>query len=198
MLRPLEGRAGVNAPGPLEETHLFLRYFNLFSLSYIDMTDYSWEQFAEIFDLPKLNILGSTTDKYQCYLELTLNFPRTSRFRRLIYSSQVLVYKNLLDYIKSSNPWIKNIDSFIENSADGSPHLHAMVSCEFTQPYSSEGVIMDFVNSYYSQLPKRSQLHQYRYHYNHFLDQFKSPPICINYKEHNASAWNSYIRKNIL
>lgn len=158
------------------------------------MSVVEWEQFNEIFDMPMSNIFSSRSSKF--FLEVTLNYPRDTRFKRLIYNSQKKLYENLITYLKTHHTFIKHIDHYYENCKDGLPHVHAMFCCEADNVYSPEGAVMDIVRTYISQLPKRSQLTLYKYQYNHILQMFKCPSICINYKQVNAEAWNSYIIKS--
>lgn len=158
------------------------------------MSEYSWLEFQEVFDMPMSKTFSSPSS---CFLELTLNYPRNTRFKRLIYKSKVKLYEDLLSYLKTSFKNIDQIDHYVENCSDGTPHVHAMIACSFDESYSAEGVTMDIVNILNSQMPMRSQLHAVRYSYNPYLKRYLSPCICINYKESSSAVWNDYIRKDI-
>lgn len=169
------------------------------------MVDYTWEDFAEIFNLDESKIcrdyLAEVPGKYCFNLELTLNYPRDCRFKRLCRKSQEKLYWDLLDYVKLHNSYIQHVDAYIEDCKDGLPHLHAILYCAINRPYSIEGVCNDIVNTYISQLPRRTVLNQHKYHYNHDYKVFKAPSILVQYQEvediKRTEHWENYIKKNI-
>jgi len=154
--------------------------------------------FDELFNMPMLNIFSSN---YRFKLEVTLNYPRDCKFKRLILKSKIKLYEGLLDYIISHNPYIKSKKIAIEYCEDGTPHLHALLDCETTEQYSIEGVCNDVVNTYISQLPKRTQLTQYKYHYCPLYSCYRTPSILVRWVDESDKErilkWDEYISKTI-
>ncbi len=160
------------------------------------MSNYSWEQFDEVFNMPMLNTFR--TD-YRFKLEITLNYPRDCKFKRLVPASKIKLYEGLLSYIISHNSFIKSQKVTIEYCKDGTPHLHALLDCQTNVQYSIEGVCNDVVNTYISQLPKRTQLTLFKYHYCPLYTCFKTPSIFVRWVDEDntqqSNRWSDYITK---
>lgn len=160
--------------------------------------EYYWSKTGGNFDVEFTecqNYLAEPTQNFSCSLELTINYPRDSRFKRLVYKSKCKVYEDLLLYLRLHLPYIVDIQHVFEKCEDGTPHIHASLLCEVNCPYSAEGLVMEVVNTLTAQMPKRTQLTLYKYRYNPFLKMFKCPAICINYKETHEIGWDQYIKK---
>lgn len=161
-----------------------------------------WDLFDEIFDMSGAeckNHLDEIRTIYRFTLELTLNFPRNARFKRLVRKSQEWIYHDLLYYIKLQNSFIKETKEYIEDCKDGLPHMHAILYCEVDKPYSAEGVVMNVVNDWISQMPKQSRKNFYKFNYSYHYAVFKHPSILVQYNTdvERTKNWEQYISKNI-
>ncbi len=160
------------------------------------MSEYSWEQFDDVFNMPMLNTFRTN---YRFTLEITLNYPRDCKFKRLVLASKIKLYEGLLSYIISHNSFIKQQKMCIEYCKDGIPHLHALLDCESSVQYSKEGVCTDVVNTYISQLPKRDQLTLFKYHYCSKYSCYRTPSIFVRWVDDDdktkITRWDDYISK---
>lgn len=131
------------------------------------------------------------------YFEVTLNHPRSARFKRLIYESRCKLYHDWLESLSLKFPWVKTVEYYYEKCADGQPHAHAIVKAQFDSVFSAEGAVMELVKDWAGGLPKRSWESLQRHQYEPNIDRFKCPCICINFKRIYAPEWENYIKKNI-
>jgi len=160
----------------------------------------SWSDFDEVFDMSEVKC-QKQYDETACLgrLELTLGYPATSRYKRYVPRTQEKYHTDLFDYIRLQLDNVITYRSTIERSDSGKIHLHGYIEMDL-KGRSVEGTIMDCVNTYYSQLPRRSQLHQKKYHYCRKHSVFRSPPICIQYTElsdeERTKVWDAYIIKS--
>lgn len=169
------------------------------------MTNYSWEDFADIFNLnlEDSNSLGRDTDKCYCRLELTLNYPRTAAFLRLTAAEQQVLYIGLFDYVKLrlQPASLMQNELYFETSLDGTVHAHGYIDLSLTAGFSVEGLVMGLVRDYFDQLPKRSCLWLARSRYSHNFSTFKSPPILVQYisktDKIRTELWAEYCKKDI-
>jgi len=157
----------------------------------------SWSDFDEVFDMECQKQYDETTIGR---LEVTLGYPATSRYKRYVTKTQEYLHKELFDYMRVQLDNVITYRSTIERSDSGKIHLHGYIEVNM-KGGSVEGIITDCVNTIYSQLPKRSQMHQKKYHYCHKYKVFRSPPICIQYTElsdaERTNVWDDYIRKSL-
>lgn len=163
----------------------------------------SFEGIAEIFDTPVSKILGRTIDSnLECTVELTLNYPRTSRFKRLCYASKVKTYFDLLYYMKLQLRFIKSSEEHVEMCYSGIPHMHAILHCSFDKPYSIEGLISEIVDTWISQMPQRTRESQQKFHYCPSFKCYRCPSILAQWTApddiERTKKWEDYIRKDIL
>lgn len=162
----------------------------------------SWSDFNDIFDMNVSECrkyLDETMDNYRFTLELTLNYPRTHRYKRLIKSSRDKLLRDLMSYISHHCAYIKTYEEHIEKSNDGYEHLHVQAHCSSQVPYSVEGAVMEVVNTYVSQLPKRTLLTLPKYHYSQKYGVFRCPSILVQWTPvedlKRTGEWCDYIRK---
>lgn len=169
-------------------------------MSYVSVED--WDEYFAGSVMERHTLLDETTVDYCCRLEMTMNYPRSSRFKRLVPESRKLVYVNLLEYIKVHHTCIKLTESTIELCKSGYPHMHVTLHCKMTGPYSIEGLLNDIVKTYVSQLPKLTQNSLHKYHYCNKFNCFKCPSILLQWyrssDSERALVWSEYIKKDIL
>lgn len=155
----------------------------------------SWETFDEVFEMKCQKQYAETLGR----LEITLGYPTTARYKRLVQKSQIKLHLDLFEYIRLHIRNVVSYRSTIEQSDSKKIHLHGYIEMK-VEGGSVEGLINDVVNNYYSQLPKRSQEHQKKYWYCPTYRCFRSPPICIQYTElsdvERIKVWDDYIIKS--
>lgn len=151
----------------------------------------------DVFDLPN-TAQGFTPEhlaETKVTLEVTLNVPRYKLYNSLSLTEKTELYKNIWETLKQTLP-SKDVKSFyvIEYCRSGEPHLHGYFTFYTTQ-HIQGGLVMDFVKSYYKQLPKVYYKQISQHPYNEYYDRFCAPAICVNYKKILHINWETYIKK---
>lgn len=160
----------------------------------------------DVFNISAKKCEKHLDEPYTFRLEITLGYPDNAKYKRLCQKSQIKLHNNLFKYLLIHVAAMRDINilkqtSHIERSDSGKIHLHGFIEISITSNFNIEGLIMDIVNIYYTQLPLRSQEHKAKYHYCHKYRVFLAPPICIQYIEsantERINAWDNYINKNV-
>lgn len=145
--------------------------------------------------------LEDTTAKraYRPVLEVTINHPRTKRYKELSYGEKRQVLIGAFEKLKHA---IKNVgfsSEFVtENCRDGMPHLHGYLQFHVEGMFYIEGLVMDVVRYFYKECLPRYYWKQYvnnRYHA--FFQMYRSPAICVNFKEDLHPRWKAYMYKDV-
>ncbi len=161
------------------------------------MSDYSWEQFDSIF-FPKKEDSYAAVEPYSSIIEITLNYPRTAKFKRSTPDQQKLLYKNLLDYVILHSPYSKLLEYTYEQCESGYYHVHGTIMINSPYSYSIHGLIQSMAKVYFTQLPKRYSEYRDIQYYWSFI-RYKSPMICLQYVEKDnferTKIWQDYINK---
>lgn len=134
------------------------------------------------------------------YLEITLNHPRTAKFRRLTDEIKREVYKNL--YLKIKQLLSKHIEHdefYFENCKDGIPHLHASITVSFDTSGSAMGLVSEIVRTYLNALPGKHKVYKSENEYPYY-SRYKGPAICCQWTQiddfKRIAAWEQYIIKS--
>lgn len=166
--------------------------------------EYDWEFFEDVFDMKCQKQCAEVTNKnYVAYLEVIFGYYPDCRYNRLCSKSRHRLHTDIFDYVETSmkGKFISiTSERYTEESYTKKIHLHGIYRIEISKAFNVEGLVMEFVNIFYSQLQKRSQLHQKNYHYCHKYQCFRSPPLLIQYREseniERGNVWNAYIKKS--
>ncbi len=165
------------------------------------------EELSDYFDIPFRDLdvkcpnhLDETTAKISTFnIELTLEYPRNVRFKRMVPKSRELLYECLLDHVCNSISFVDDWEGHIEHCRDGYEHMHAVLHCSTIGTYSPEGAVMDVVRSYCMKLPPRTWTTLQKYHYSQRHHVFKCPAILAQHVETDDlkrnRVWCKYIRK---
>lgn len=134
----------------------------------------------------------------RCFLEVTLNHPRTMRWKRLSYDEQVVHLVNLWYRIVTYGTKVVKEHYVIEKCQDGTPHLHGMMQMVVSDPHLPLGVVCDIVHRALNHVPQR---------YSHFrsnyicerYDRYQSPYVCVQYVHNEdrdgVAIWETYMKK---
>lgn len=145
-------------------------------------------------------ILGSPTTNSRCYLEITLNYPRTAGFKNMTSDKQKGLYSRLLQLIKCTfgPTGIERCEHTFEFCKSGHVHLHASIIFVFSTIHIPIGVVSDVVKTYLNQLPKRYSVYQEGCMHIGFI-RYRSPSIAVQYTsfedKKRIDIWNKYINK---
>lgn len=156
-------------------------------------------RFRQLFSSEN-NSLGVIT--HDIRLEYTINYPRTAAFVRLGTEGQKTLYLSLLKKMELDMcVHVKHIDHVyrFEQCKDGHVHAHGYMDCTLDQVRAIEGMIMQLVMSYMTQLPRRSAQWLTRTKYSHRYQCWKSPPILCQLRDKSDTerikVWDQYINK---
>ncbi len=144
--------------------------------------------------------LGSTLPKSCCYIELTLNLPRTSAFANATSMKQRLFYLKIYNLIKCTFGPLACTESehYFEYCKTGHVHLHSLIKFELPGKHVPIGVVADIVKVYLSQLTKKYSNYADSCMYSDYI-RYKSPSIVCQYTEvdniERIEIWRNYIKK---
>lgn len=130
-------------------------------------------------------------------VEFTLNMPLTKDYYSLPYNEKVSINKKIFQGLidKMKDNVLENM-YYIENTLLGQPHLHGYIRFRFHHGIIPAGLLMDIAKIVLKNLTRGQYNKQYtRCNYNEKLRRFKSPALCLNYKNLLGDKWLSYISK---
>lgn len=170
------------------------------------MSNYTWDQFDEIFGTGEREMLGRSLDNRlnptKAIIELTLNFPRTAKFKRMSVERQKQLYDGLIYFIMLRLYRIGiacTYERTFETCKSGFIHIHAILDLVLpVRVFCPHGLICDIVSAYLYNLPgKHSRYNDKFYRYD--LNRFRSPSICCQYRNptevSRIDCWKQYINK---
>ncbi len=138
--------------------------------------------------------------KSSAYVEITLNYPRTTAFIKETTIKQRKRYASYLDIIRCTFG-LHNCTEYetqYETCQSGHIHSHSLFKYEFPTAHFPRGVIADIVKTYLALLPKKYQLYK-DCNMDLKYNKYKSPAICIQYIDstdtNRISVWEKYMRK---
>lgn len=161
------------------------------------MEKYTDEYFDEIFGTKILD--SPSRIKYECFIELSINYPPTKPYERMTDEGKKILYDNLLLYLKKHYP-IDIMDKRYEyGNKTGKFHVHTQIRVMHDRPFSIEGTVMDIVRIVKEQLPKR---YQSLSEYGRSFTRYKDNQMCCQYVDatdnDRQEYWQKYIKKNAL
>lgn len=138
----------------------------------------------------------------QCYLELTLNYPRVASFANARSTKQKEMYMKIYTILKNTFGIAALVRSehHFECCASGHVHLHALLEFKFDQPVFPQGVVADLVKTWLQCLPKKHNSYMEAC-MKEFDDGFvyRSPSIKCAFRsfdnQKRIDTWLEYIRK---
>lgn len=159
-----------------------------------------WEEIME----QTSNLGGGLPKKSACFIELTLNHPRTPAFKTLVSSKQCKLYDKWYRIVLHTfgQESIVEHERTFEFCESGHVHLHAHIELKFDHKHFPVGVVADMVKTSLNQMPKKYSKYNDKamYHFDNGY-KYKSPSITCKYtsiddKDRNKK-WRDYIRKHI-
>lgn len=134
------------------------------------------------------------------YYEITMNYPHTLAFTRMLSSAQrrkyTLLFRNTIAALGIDN--IVESNYIFEYLKSGHHHLHGYVIIKDELPIYPIGGISDMVKTYLLQMPKKYARYRDSCMYSE-MGRYRCPSICIQYqyKENTArlQEWREYLCK---
>lgn len=143
------------------------------------------------------NPISSYVSKHG-FFEITLNYPRTATFIKMLSTKQKILYAKLFRTITHCISPPHESKYVYEYCKSGHVHLHGYMIPSI-KSYYILGYIADMVKTYVSLLPKK---------YSKYVDscmfskynRYRSASICIQYSDKldEFNRWLMYMRKTIL
>lgn len=131
------------------------------------------------------------------YVEVTLQYPRTSSFTNMVSTKQKQIYRRSFNHIKDSIPMnlVEDYGHVYEYCENGHVHLHGYIQIKGT--HCPIGVVSDVVKTYLNVLPKKYGRYKegcISYEYLRYRDR----PICCQYRNLlEKSKWvDGYMQKH--
>lgn len=159
------------------------------------------EEFNQIFDDNQKSLVADTTAERKSNagkIELTFNYPRTARFKRLEPEWQKELYKNLLLYVinKLCRHQCIDVKYSFEVCKTGFYHMHSSFS--YVGRHSPLGLVTEISEIILSQLPKRYSKFNSEL-LNHKYCRYRCPAFVCQYTEiddkKRTELWENYISK---
>lgn len=167
------------------------------------MTDYTWEQFNEVFNLTdeaafdEVKCLGSTT----AVIEITLNYPDTADYRRRSDEQKRELYSELfIDLINKVHEVTGTVTQtnmvFEYGDNNNKIHLHGFIE------YYNKGSIYGLLEQIYKHAlkqvkPGRGRENSWERTRQYPYPCLSCPYICMNIGlKENFKGWGEYIQKN--
>lgn len=151
-----------------------------------------------LFDIVDSSSLGVIIP-LSSIVELTLNHPRTAKFKKLTKDLQIQLYIHLFEFIIAKTPGVKDSQYTFEECKSGFIHLHGYLYIEHTRSGSMEGLVLDIVRNFFTRMPKRYSVMRMDQFYPLFC-RYRSPMILAQYRDGSDSTrletWKSYITKD--
>lgn len=132
--------------------------------------------------------------KYGC-IEITLNYPRTSGFVKMVSRKQKQMYLKIWDVIKCACGIPLESKCVFEYCKSGHVHLHGYL-IPSVENYYVLGYIADIVKTYVNMLPKKYSIYNDKCMFSEFL-RYRSPSICVQYNKSDVrfNEWLNYLNK---
>lgn len=144
-------------------------------------------------------------DRSTCYLEVTLNHPRTVKFMNAVSSKQRDMYELALRRMKCAFGPLKGevVDKEYEYCKSGHVHLHALIKYTFDTPHYPIGVVADVVKVWLHCLTvKHGRYKEYAMKIYNNGPKYTSPSICCKYDSvediDRIEKWRVYMKKNTI
>lgn len=136
----------------------------------------------------------------ECFIEITLNYPRTQTFLNKNSTQQQALYCKLWNRVKNARcvTALQEAGHVYEYCKSGQVHMHGYMRLKYDRPHFVFGVISDIVKSYLNCLPKRYQNYSER-HLHYEYKRYRCPSICVQYRDiddkERIDLWHKYMRK---
>lgn len=134
--------------------------------------------------------------KFMCYIEVTMNYPRTPTFLKLNSIRQKELYKRLWFNTKNIPKICIKSEMVFEYCKSGQVHLHGYVILDHSEAFHILGLISDYVKNYLSLLPNKYDKFNEASMFEKY-ERYRCPSICVQYKEGLDSLvlWEKYMEK---
>lgn len=135
-----------------------------------------------------------------CRIEITLNYPRTAKFKRMDSDQQRALYEKwLLHFVKEYDHVIIKMDKFYEKCQSGDLHLHLYMEVKMPDDYFIFGCVRTIAIPFLSFLPLRYNKFD-NGKYNCAFHRYRCPAIVVQWRSDEEELrilhWESYIRKS--
>lgn len=173
-------------------------------------TEIDWSDLIDSDDFERTDSLGGGSpnkrvrDTYSiCLLEVTLNYPRTPRFKLMTTVQQKSLYLQLWNKLIC----FKGMERIVREStrhtfelcSTGHVHLHGALYIRMPGPYYPEGIVNDLVKTWLQLLPKKFQAYNDNNFYKDW-QRYRCPSICVKHTSNGdterVTEWETYMNKN--
>jgi len=134
-------------------------------------------------------------------IELTLNHPRTAKFKRMDSEQQRAHYSKWLDQgLAPYKTKIKKLMICFEQCRDGTEHVHLDIELQTTAQFYPCGLVSDIVKNLLDFLPPKHGIKTFNLcNYNCLYWRYVCPSICCQVRDIEdrvrALEWEVYINK---
>lgn len=153
------------------------------------------EDFLSLQICAPANSLGEV-----CRIELTLNYPRTAKFKRCSQDEQKSVYDNWFNHfaLRYGNRIVSNRKVF-EECKSGFIHVHYDIEFKTLKEYYPAGLVSDIVKTLLEPLPLRHSKFDMK-NYNCEYRRYRCPSMVVQLRDigdiPRAIQWDMYLSKN--
>ncbi len=149
----------------------------------------------------EVHSLGSTSPiSTGCFVEVTINFPRTINFIRMTSAKQMIMYSKINHILKNTFGMQSLVDSIhkFEFCKGGHIHMHCLYKFKFDGKHFPVGVVADIVKTLLNLLPSKFNKFNEKLWSSEWL-RYRCPAIVCQYQTLDNTSrvieWQNYIKK---